>query len=185
MEVSIKTLRQIYFVLGSTDILTSLNCLTDRDIYIVHSIWKFNLPISEIALKYDYTPNRIRQIYNHAANQLVHLTKTYLKRISNIDETVNENLFLKEKNRQLQKALLKIQSISSENQTPKAATPIPISELDLSHKIANTLAAAEIFTVAQLLEYSREDLLRFRNLGRVSINKIKNALDKLNVMNNY
>ncbi|MGC8764644.1 MAG: DNA-directed RNA polymerase subunit alpha [Brevinematia bacterium] len=51
-----------------------------------------------------------------------------------------------------------------------------IAELELSVRASNCLKAANISTIGQLLEYSKQDLLNIKNFGRKSLNEISEKL---------
>jgi DNA-directed RNA polymerase subunit alpha len=63
------------------------------------------------------------------------------------------------------------QEINPENQ-------IPIEELQLSVRAYNCLKRAQINTVADLLDYSQEDLLEIKNFGQKSAEEVIEALQK-------
>ncbi len=63
------------------------------------------------------------------------------------------------------------QEINQENQ-------IPIEELQLSVRAYNCLKRAQINTVADLLDYSQEDLLEIKNFGQKSAEEVIEALQK-------
>ena len=54
-----------------------------------------------------------------------------------------------------------------------------LSDLGLSVRAYNCLNAAEIDTLADLVSYSRPELMKFRNFGRKSLNEIDQMLDKM------
>jgi DNA-directed RNA polymerase alpha subunit len=54
-------------------------------------------------------------------------------------------------------------------------------DLELSSRTANCLRAEEIFFVGDLIQKSEQDLLRTPNLGRNSLNEIKEVLTDLNL----
>lgn len=54
-----------------------------------------------------------------------------------------------------------------------------LSDLGLSVRAYNCLKAAEIDTLADLVSYSRAELMKFRNFGRKSLNEIDQMLDKM------
>lgn len=56
---------------------------------------------------------------------------------------------------------------------------VRIIDLDLSVRSLNVLNAVDIDTVGDLIQYKRNDLLRFRNFGKVSLQEIDNLLDNL------
>jgi len=60
---------------------------------------------------------------------------------------------------------------------------LPVEELDLNYpaRAVNCLRAESIETVGQLITHSERDLLKIPNLGRKSIEDIKQALSKINL----
>ena len=59
---------------------------------------------------------------------------------------------------------------------PSSDDPHPIHELELSIRSENCLLRGGITTIGELLQKSRDDLLRIRNLGRKSLNEIEEKL---------
>jgi len=55
---------------------------------------------------------------------------------------------------------------------------IPIEELQLSVRAYNCLKRAQINSVADLLEYTQEDLLEIKNFGQKSAEEVIEALQK-------
>lgn len=62
----------------------------------------------------------------------------------------------------------------NEELTEKLQTPI--SELELSVRSANCLREAKIYTIAQLVEKSPQELLKYRNFGKKSLAEIEELL---------
>ena len=58
----------------------------------------------------------------------------------------------------------------------------PIHELELSIRSENCLLRGGINTIGDLLRKSREDLLKIRNLGRISLTEIEARLDSLGLV---
>ena len=54
-----------------------------------------------------------------------------------------------------------------------------LSDMGLSVRAYNCLKAADIDTFADLVSYSRAELMRFRNFGRKSLNEIDQLVDKM------
>jgi len=54
-----------------------------------------------------------------------------------------------------------------------------LSDMELSVRALNCLKAAEIDVFADLVSYTRNDLLKFRNFGKKSISEIEALLDRL------
>ena len=55
---------------------------------------------------------------------------------------------------------------------------ISIEQLGLSVRASKCLKRASIYTLADLLQYSREDLLGFKNFGQKSANEVCSTLKK-------
>ena len=56
-----------------------------------------------------------------------------------------------------------------------------LSDVGLSVRAFNCLKAAEIDTFDDLVSYSRQELMKFRNFGRKSLNEIDLLVDKMNL----
>lgn len=54
-----------------------------------------------------------------------------------------------------------------------------LSEMDLSVRALNCLKAADVETLAELVTYSRNDLLKFRNFGKKSLTELDDLLANL------
>ena len=52
----------------------------------------------------------------------------------------------------------------------------PIRDLELSIRSENCLLRAGIRTIGDLIQYSRDDLLKIRNLGKISLKEIEEKL---------
>ena len=55
---------------------------------------------------------------------------------------------------------------------------LSIDELELSPRITNCLKRANIHTIADLLSYTPEDLLKIKNFGRKSVEQVSLVLRK-------
>jgi DNA-directed RNA polymerase subunit alpha len=65
-----------------------------------------------------------------------------------------------------------------ENQKEKALE-MTIEELELSVRAFNCLKRAAINTVEELTQKSEEDMMKVRNLGKKSLDEVKNKLEEL------
>ncbi|MFP4524786.1 MAG: DNA-directed RNA polymerase subunit alpha [Bacteroidales bacterium] len=54
-------------------------------------------------------------------------------------------------------------------------------DLDLSVRALNCLKAAEVETLGDLVQYNKNDLLKFRNFGKKSLAELDELLDKMNL----
>ncbi len=74
---------------------------------------------------------------------------------------------------------LTLEAITDEYQEDEDPTSqIPIEELQLSVRAYNCLKRAQINSVADLLDYSQEDLLEIKNFGQKSAEEVIDALQK-------
>lgn len=72
---------------------------------------------------------------------------------------------------------LTLEAIQDEYQEDEDPTSqIPIEELQLSVRAYNCLKRAQINSVADLLDYSQEDLLEIKNFGQKSAEEVIDAL---------
>jgi len=55
----------------------------------------------------------------------------------------------------------------------------PIGEIELSVRAANCISSANIKTIADLVQKSEADMLKYRNFGKKSLNEIKSILDRM------
>ncbi len=54
-------------------------------------------------------------------------------------------------------------------------------DMDLSVRALNCLKSAEVETLGELVAFSKNDLLKFRNFGKKSLSELEELLDKLNL----
>ncbi len=58
---------------------------------------------------------------------------------------------------------------------------LPVEELELSVRSANCLKAASILTLEDLVQKTENEMLKFRNFGRKSLNELTAILERLNI----
>jgi DNA-directed RNA polymerase subunit alpha len=54
-------------------------------------------------------------------------------------------------------------------------------DIDLSVRALNCLKAADVETLGDLVQYNKNDLLKFRNFGKKSLNELEDLMDNLNL----
>jgi len=54
-------------------------------------------------------------------------------------------------------------------------------DLDLSVRALNCLKAADVDTLGDLVQYNKNDLLKFRNFGKKSLTELEDLLSNLNL----
>ena len=58
---------------------------------------------------------------------------------------------------------------------------MPVSDLELSVRSYNCLQAAKIDTIRDLVQKTEQDMLKYRNFGKKSLNEIKQILVEMNL----
>jgi DNA-directed RNA polymerase subunit alpha len=71
------------------------------------------------------------------------------------------------------------QQQSQENQKLKKLLNMSVNEIELSVRAANCLNNANITTVGQLAQKTEQEMLKYRNFGKKSLNEIKEKLNGL------
>ena len=56
-----------------------------------------------------------------------------------------------------------------------------VADFGLSVRVYNCLRAADIVTFADLVQYKRDEIVKFRNFGRRSLGEVEYLLKKLNL----
>jgi len=74
------------------------------------------------------------------------------------------------------------EEVDEELEKRKAYLMKPVAELELSVRSANCLEAAEIITIRDLVSKSEQDMLKYRNFGRKSLNEIKTILAEMGLI---
>ncbi len=69
--------------------------------------------------------------------------------------------------------------VSAEQQKLKKVLNMSVNEIELSVRAANCLNNANITTVGQLAMKSEQEMLKYRNFGKKSLNEIKDKLQSL------
>ena len=54
-------------------------------------------------------------------------------------------------------------------------------DMDLSVRAVNCLKAADVDTLGELVQFNRNDLLKFRNFGKKSLTELDDLLESLNL----
>lgn len=68
------------------------------------------------------------------------------------------------------------EEVDKDAEIRKAYLSKPVAELELSVRSANCLEAANIITIRDLVTKTEQEMLRYRNFGRKSLNEIKTIL---------
>ncbi|MCD6417398.1 DNA-directed RNA polymerase subunit alpha [bacterium] len=71
--------------------------------------------------------------------------------------------------------------VDEETQRIKTLLRLPVEELELSVRASNCLRNAKIKLIAELVERTEQEMLKFRNFGRKSLQELQTVLGKLNL----
>jgi DNA-directed RNA polymerase subunit alpha len=71
------------------------------------------------------------------------------------------------------------EKVDEEEERRRAYLSKPVAELELSVRSANCLEAANIVTIRDLVTKTEQEMLRYRNFGRKSLNEIKTILSEM------
>jgi DNA-directed RNA polymerase subunit alpha len=74
------------------------------------------------------------------------------------------------------------EKVDEEAERRKTYLSKPVAELELSVRSANCLEAANIITIRELVTKTEQEMLRYRNFGRKSLNEIKEILSEMGLV---
>lgn len=153
--------------------LITNSMLTDIEKDVVKKRRFHNMTLEDVGKEYGVTRERIRQVEAKAFRKL-------RQRPSN---TLHELIPIQEMSR-LKESLNILSEYLNEKSEPlldeaDAFKRMSIDDLELSVRPYNTLKRAGIHTVYDLTQYSLDDLMRVRNLGRHSYNEIVEKVENV------
>lgn len=152
-----------------------------------------NPPIGEIAIDSIFTP--IRNVKYAIENYRVEQKTDYEKLVFDIetDGSIHPKDALKEAAKILihhfmlfsdEKITLDDEEKSAEEEFDETSLHMrqllktKLTDLDLSVRALNCLKAAEVETLGDLVQYERNDLLKFRNFGKKSLTELDELIDR-------
>jgi len=157
--------------------------LQEREILIMQMVWQENLSFEQIAPKFNVTAGTVKYIYEKTYNRI-------LRRFFYSARHFKESAKLEAENTELRKSIdfltARINRLEPKDRETISALKdkvfnpdykIKLVELDLSTRSLNCLCAANIETLADLLRYSKPELLKLKKLGKKSLTEIEDQLD--------
>jgi len=152
--------------------------LNERDLYIIRNILKGD-SYNKLSESLNITRERIRQLFNRGIRKL----RMHKHLLLNIDELRDEYNFLKYEIKHLKakRILLSKDNIKDKITIDKVKGYKKIVDLDLSARTLHCLNAADIEYVYQIVQHSRNDLLRYRNFGKKSLIEIEDYLESVDL----
>jgi DNA-directed RNA polymerase alpha subunit len=131
---------------------------------------------NSVAEKFDLTSARISQIFKKALRvasvSTLKMKKDYDENYISVQE---ENELLKKENRQLKNELMKFNK-KTDLSKKDSVLLTSIYDTPISVRLLNVLKANEIQILDDALLYTKRDYLRFRNLGRKSLEELEEVL---------
>ena len=164
--------------------------LEDRETQILRYRYQMGLTYPAIGDKYGLQGARVRQIHDNTIRKLRHPARLCLLRNGILEEMkrYRENcreIFFNQgyregyRNGSMEARASSLDDLKTE-QTNNLDIPIeqaPIDVLETSVRVYNCLRRANICTVGQLLGWSKSEVLRIRNFGRLSLLDLEHRLD--------
>ena len=155
--------------------------LSDREKYILQASLYMSIP--EIAKDVNLTPERTRQIFEKSNRRL-------MKHNYRIEELEEENKELEEENKKLTERAYKqhlhiqdLQSNTNKKQSllnrKQSLLNRKLTDFEFSERVINIFNATNIQTIGDLCGNTRRELMRYRNLGKKSMNEIDMFMDRL------
>ena len=150
-----------------------------------------NMPVGVIAIDSIYTP--IKNVKYSIENTRVEQRTDFEKLIMDVttDGTIHPEEAVKEASRILIQHLMIItdENISLDTKKEEKETVMdeetmqlrktlntPLEDLELSVRAFNCLKAAKINSLSELVQYTQEELMKFRNFGQKSLSEIEQVL---------
>lgn len=142
----------------------------ERTIDIVISFLDGN-NLTDISNKHNLTRERTRQILEKGIRRLERV-ETYVSLLEKNRRYSSEKRDLEFRITFLEKLIKK--QLPSTDLTRFLSQKL--IDMDLSVRALNCLRNAEVYTIGDLVQYNKKDLLRFRNFGKKSLNELEDFL---------
>jgi hypothetical protein len=129
----------------------------------------------KLAEKFDLTRDRVRMIFEKAKRRInMNLFRNFKNMVSTHKELVERNIILEVTFKTLEAKMPPVNSGMDEYEfSVHNLLKTNINDLDLTVRALHGLRGAEIVTLADLVRYKKEDLLRFRGFGAKCLSEIE------------
>lgn len=164
------------------DIILPTIHLPERSKRILEGVLKGGKTFAVLGKEYDITRERVRQIFYKslyiAKGKLIDMA-TSQARVVELNDRVKQLT--------LQKSFIKqyvmkvFDNSENANKTNDDILYKPIEQLNCSIRLKNCLKSAEINSLREVLDLSVNELLRYRNFGKKSLNELKDILANLGI----
>lgn len=156
--------------------------LTERQYEILKMLYQDGYTIEMIAEKWMLTKQRVIQIESKTVRKL----STYRVLKEKYDDVMKRYIDIKAEYDFLMDMIKrktksnKIKYVKTEYGTlSNEILNTPIDNFDISVRVINCMRNVDIITIRDLIQYKREDFLKFRNFGKVSLAELDNLIKSL------
>lgn len=160
------------------DVADALGVFCEREKYVFFEVLD-GTTYEAIGDELYLSRERVRQIFYKASRRLRAAMKSYRKMLNETIELRHLQNEIQEKDKELQR-LRKVLNMPEPkpNEKMRKLLCTPLEQMGLSIRALNCLSAADIETMGDLVQYTRADLLKFRNFGKKSFQELDDLLDK-------
>ena len=182
-EITVRDIKEIYSLFAD-DVFMQYLGIDEKKILIMQMVWIKNLNFEQIAVTLNDTPANIKNRYDKAfhsikwrINAVARLFDNYKKLSEENEELWHMIQFLKTWSGKIDlHEKRKINPLGERLLFPNYK--IKLIDLDFSVRALNVLHnGLNIETIADLMDYTRKDLLKTRNFGKKTLNEIETLLE--------
>lgn len=152
--------------------------LTEKESRVIKEVIINKKSFEAIGKESGLTRERIRQLFQRACKRIYYRVKEIPGQLSAMDSLVKENADLRSENKIL-KSLIDKHKLLTEGQID--VLKIKIEDLDFSVRTLKIFQCADIFTIGDIVKFTKSDMLKFRNFGVFSLMEVEKALARYNL----
>jgi len=191
-EEKILTLRdtkQMFSVIGSDKTFSLLATdMPERIKEILQMSWKHCMSHKDIAEYLGISSPRVKQLYERGVKRFKINTKKAIEEYEQMKKFFDEMENLKYENQELREENLmfkrRFDALTAEDKMACGLIDVlkqRIIDFDFDVRSMNALRAADVYTMEELIQFSRKDLMKFCYIGKKSIDGIEELLKKYNL----
>lgn len=150
--------------------------LTEIETKVIRDVLISRKTYDHIGKEVGFSRERIRQIFQQACKRIYYRVKLFPNQVNTLESLAKENSRLHFENNTLRK--MTKQTLSSVDDKKIDILSTPIKDIAFSERVRKTFDNGEIYTLADLVNYSRADLSKFRNFGANSLKEVEDFLHK-------
>ena len=160
--------------------------LSDREYNMLALRFNTNISLEEIGELYGVTRERVRQIIHKSLHKLDIRKFRAMYMMVNMEEVEQLNDRIVNLSKELVKYIARVKELGDQVDTADQVdiievVRIPLDTIGLSRRSYNCLRRSNISSIDELSSYTRESLLKIRNMGAKSVNEICDIAKKYNI----